>query len=66
MLNHESVTERHWYRILEETGKTGEMEVNLKTMSLNKVFDLDLGKYEEIVTEITKEAGEESKIEKML
>ena len=55
-LNDKSVQERHWYRILEETGKTGQMEVNLRTMSLTKVFDLELSKYEDIVNEITKEA----------
>jgi hypothetical protein len=65
-LNDKSVQVRHWYRILEETGKAGQMEINLKTMSLTKVFELELSKYEEIVTEITKEAKEEAKIEDFL
>lgn len=42
------------------------MEINLKTMSLTKVFDLNLAAYEEVVTEICKEAMEEAKIETFL
>lgn len=66
MLNDDAVRERHWQRILEETGKEGTMEINLKTMSLTKVFDLNLAAYEEVVTEICKEAMEEAKIETFL
>jgi len=66
MLNDDAVKERHWQRILEETGKEGQMEINVKTMSLTKVFELELAKYEEVVTEICKEAMEEAKIETML
>jgi hypothetical protein len=41
MLRQPSVQERHWKRIMEETGKQiGEL--NLKTMTLNKVFELEL------------------------
>jgi len=62
MLKHPSVQERHWKRIMEETGKaTG--EVNLKTMTLSKVFDLELQNYEEKVMEICIEAKEEAKNE---
>jgi len=61
-LKHPSVQERHWKRIMEETGKeTG--EVNLKTMNLAKVFELELQNYEEKVQEICVEAMEEAKNE---
>jgi dynein heavy chain len=66
MLNDDAVKDRHWQRILEETGKEGAMEINTKTMSLTKVFELELSKYEEVVTEICKEAMEEAKIETLL
>jgi hypothetical protein len=62
MLKHPSVQERHWKRIMEETGKeTG--DVNLKTMTLNKVFELELQNFEEKVTDICIEAKEELKNE---
>ena len=46
MLKHPAILERHWARIMEETGSGGG-EINLKTLSLMRVFELDLGKYEE-------------------
>jgi dynein heavy chain len=60
------VEERHWRRILEETGKdTGEV-FNLKTMTLSKVFEMELQNYEEKVLEIIVEAKEEMKNEQNL
>jgi hypothetical protein len=42
-LNHPAVAERHWIRIMEETGKDfGEGEFNLKSITLAKVFELEL------------------------
>ena len=42
-LNHPAVVERHWIRIMEETGKDlGEGEFNLKSITLAKVFELEL------------------------
>lgn len=55
-----AVIERHWKRIMEETGKDIG-EINLKTFTLAKVFELELQKYEEKVMEICKEAKEEKK-----
>lgn len=45
---------------MEETGKDIG-EINLKTFTLAKVFELELQKYEEKVMEICKEAKEEKK-----
>lgn len=61
-LRHPAIQERHWMRIIEETGKES-LEINLKTLSLSRVFELELGKYEEKVTEICVEAKEELKNE---
>jgi len=55
-----AVIERHWKRIMEETGKDIG-EINLKTFTLSKVFELELQFHEEKVTEICKEAKEEKK-----
>lgn len=44
---------------MEETGKDIG-EINLKTITLSKVFDLELDKYAEKVQEICKEAKEEA------
>lgn len=61
-LKNPAIQERHWKRIMEETGKaTG--EINLKTMTLGKVFELELQHHEDKVTEICIEAGEEARNE---
>lgn len=65
MLKNPAIQERHWKRIMEETGKEGG-EINLKTLTLNKVFELELQNYEEKVTEICNEAKEESKNEESI
>lgn len=41
MLKSPSIQERHWKRIMEETGKDLG-EINLKTLTLSKVFDMKL------------------------
>ena len=65
MLRNPAIKERHWKRIMEETGKaTG--EINIKTMTLGKVFDLELQHFEDKVTEICVEAGEEERNENNL
>ena len=50
---------------MEETGKDLG-EINLKTITLSKVFELELQYYEEKVTEICQEAKEEAKNEENL
>jgi dynein heavy chain len=55
-----SIQERHWKKIMEETGKDVG-EINFKTMTLSKVFDLELQNYEEQVNGICLEAKEEAK-----
>lgn len=40
-LSHPSIQARHWKRIMEETGKDIG-EINLKTITLSKVFELEL------------------------
>jgi hypothetical protein len=47
---------------MEETGKESG-EINLKSMTLSKVFDLELQNYEDKVMEIVVEAREEAKNE---
>jgi dynein heavy chain len=64
-LRHDAVQERHWMRIMEETGKEA-VEINIKSLSLSRVFELDLGKYEEQVNAICHEAKEEAKNEEAI
>ena len=51
-----------WKRIMEETGKDLG-EINLKTLTLSRVFELELQNYEQEVTAICVEAKEEAKNE---
>jgi dynein heavy chain len=46
-----AIQERHWKKIMEETGKDLG-EINFKTMTLSKVFELELQNYEEQVMAI--------------
>ena len=64
-LKHPAVQERHWKRIMESTGKDLG-DINLKTITLAKVFDLELQNHEDHVREITKEATEELKNEEAI
>jgi dynein heavy chain len=61
-LTNRAIQERHWKRIMEETGKDLG-DINLKILTLQKVFQLELQYYEEKVTEICIEAKEEAKNE---
>jgi hypothetical protein len=66
-LNHPAVVDRHWIRIMEETGKDfGDGEFNLKSITLAKVFELELQHHAEKVQEICKEAQEEKKNEQTI
>jgi dynein heavy chain len=65
MLRHPAILERHWKRIMEETGKDLG-DINLRSMTLSKVFQLELENYEDKVTEICIEAKEEAKNEENL
>jgi hypothetical protein len=47
---------------MEETGKEA-ADINLKTMTLSKVFELELQFHEDKVMEIVQEAKEEAKNE---
>lgn len=62
MLKNPAIQERHWKRIMEETGKDLG-DINLKVLTLQKVFQLELQNYEDKVTEICIEAKEEAKNE---
>jgi dynein heavy chain len=62
MLRNDAIQDRHWKRIMEETGKDLG-EINLKILTLSKVFQLELENYEDKVTEICVEAKEEQKNE---
>jgi len=61
-LKNPAIQERHWKRIMEETGKET-TDINLKTMTLSKVFELELQFHEDKVMEIVIEAKEEAKNE---
>jgi dynein heavy chain len=56
------INERHWKRIMEETGKDLG-EINLKTLTLSKVFELELQNCEDKVNEIVIEAKAEAQNE---
>lgn len=58
-LNQPYITARHFKRMMEETGKDIG-EINLKTMTLAKVFELELHNHQEKVNEICVEAKEEA------
>jgi dynein heavy chain len=60
-----AIHERHWKRIMEETGQEI-VEINLKVMTLNRVFELELQNHEDKVMEIIVEAREEAKNEENL
>lgn len=62
MLKNPAIQDRHWKRIMEETGKDLG-DINLKTLTLSKVFQLELQNFEDKVTEICLEAKEEAKNE---
>lgn len=64
-LSDPSVVERHWKRIIDETGKDIG-EINLKTFTLQKVFELELQNHEENIKEICKEAKEEKKNDEII
>lgn len=61
-LKHPAVQERHWKRIMEESGRDLG-DINLKTITLAKVFEMNLHEVSEKVTEICNEAKEEAKNE---
>ena len=62
MLKSPAIQDRHWKRIMEETGKDLG-DINLKTLTLSKVFELELQNFEDKVTDICVEAKEELKNE---
>lgn len=65
-LSDPAVVERHWKRIIEETGKDDSIEINMKTLTLQKVFELELQNHEENIKEICKEAKEEKKNDEII
>ena len=56
-----SITDRHWEKLIKETGK--KIEVSTKTMTLEQVFALQLHNFAEKVGEICNEANQEHKNE---
>ena len=60
-----AIQERHWKKIMEEAGKDLG-EINLKTITLSKVFELELQNYQDKVDEIINEAVQEENNEKKL
>jgi len=60
-----SIQERHWEKIMAQTGHDIG-EINLRTITLAKVFELKLQEHEAVVDEILNEANAEEKNEKSL
>jgi dynein heavy chain len=60
-----SIQERHWEKIMAQTGNDLG-EINLRTITLAKVFELNLQDHEEVVDEVLTEANAEEKNEKNL
>lgn len=60
-----SIQERHWEKIMDKTGNNLG-EINLRTITLAKVFELNLQDHEEIVDEVLTEANAEEKNERNL
>jgi dynein heavy chain len=50
-----AITERHWGKLMAETG--AKMEGSIKTLTLEQVFALNLQNYSERVGEIVNEAN---------
>jgi len=59
-----SITERHWEKLMKETGR--KMDFNMKTITLEQVFALQLQNYPEKVDEIVTEALNEAQNEEEL
>lgn len=57
-LKNGSIMDRHWEKLMKETGK--KFEINLKTITLEQVFALNLQKFPEKVAEIVQEASNEA------
>ena len=66
-LKNPAIQDRHWKRIIDETGRTD--DINIKTMTLGQVFKLELQNFQEavdaIVIEAIQEASNEAKIVKI-
>ena len=59
-----SITDRHWEKLMRETGK--KFEASIKTMTLEQVFALNLQTVPDKVAEICNEANQEHKNEEEL
>lgn len=59
-----SITTRHWDKLMAETGT--KLDGNVKTLTLEQVFALNLQNYPEKVAEIVNEANQEHKNEEEL
>lgn len=56
-----SITDRHWDKLMKETGK--KFESSIKTMTLEQVFALNLQTVPDKVEEVCNEANQEHKNE---
>jgi dynein heavy chain len=66
-LRNPAVQERHWNRIIQETGKEETVgEINLKSITLQKVFELELHHFQDKVTDVCKEAVAEANNEEQV
>ena len=61
MLKNDALRERHWKRLMEATGV--QFEMNPKTFTLRKLFEMNLEKFEEQITDICSGAVKELNIE---
>lgn len=63
-LKNEAMKERHWQRLMGTTGV--KFDMNPKTFTLQKLFEMNLHRFSEDIGEIVMEASQELKIEKEL
>lgn len=60
-LKYSQISERHWEKLMKNTGI--DFELNVKSLTLENVFKLNLQNFPEMVTEICTEASNEAKNE---
>lgn len=63
-LKNDALRERHWKSLMEATGIT--FDVESKSFTLGKLFEMQLNKFKEQIASITQNAMNEAKIEKEL
>ena len=61
-LKHEAMRDRHWHKLMQQTGI--EFDMNPDTFTLAKIFAMDLSRFVDDIAEILNTAIKEAAIEK--